>query len=396
MEPLLAPVEGTRAPWNESDISDGIVEGTRRNGFYPSRPLGRAGHVMTGVATDLAGRMEAALAAFIDDQSLPQEAEELGSVLGSLREYVLRSGKRARPVFCYWGWRGAGEEDCPEIVSAAASLELFHAFALIHDDIMDGSETRRGGPAMHRRLADQHSRNGWRGTSEAFGTATGILLGDLCLMWADELLNHSGLDARRLAAARWVYDVMRTEVVAGQYLDVLETARGDGSVERSLAIARLKTARYTVQRPLQLGGALAGATRETLIAYSRFGIPLGEAFQMRDDVLGVYGDPAVTGKSATDDLCEGKPTVLIAQAVRHATPVQRARIRALYGDPDLQEPEAEELREIITATGALARTEDMINERAERAFAALRSAPIESEARQALKELAEKAVARTR
>ncbi|MEV0618782.1 polyprenyl synthetase family protein [Nonomuraea sp. NPDC050404] len=345
---------------------------------------------------DLAGRVEVALAEFLDGQSTPPGAEELSSVLGCLREYVLRDGKRVRPVFCYWGWRGAGGEDCPQIVSAAASLELFHAFALIHDDIMDDADTRRGGPAMHRLLAEEHVRNGWRGPPGAFGTATGILLGDLCLMWADELLHHSGLDARRLARGRWAYDLMRTEIVAGQYLDVLETARRDGDVRRSLTIARLKTAAYTVQRPLHLGAALAGAGREVLGAYSRFAIPLGEAFQMRDDVLGVYGDPAVTGKSAMDDMHEGKPTVLIGQAVRHATAEQRARIRALYGDPELGHGGAAELREIIAATGALEHTENMIGRRTERAFAALHGAPIRQEARQALLGLAERAVERTR
>ncbi|MDP9418075.1 MAG: polyprenyl synthetase family protein, partial [Actinomycetota bacterium] len=234
--------------------------------------------------------------------------DELTPLLGAAHD-LLRGGKRLRAAFCYWGWRGVGGSDCDEVVRAAAALELFHAAALIHDDVMDDSDTRRGMPAAHRRFAALHRGHGWLGSPDEYGVAGAILLGDLCLCWSDEMLATSGVTPDRLGAGRRVFDVMRTQLMGGQYLDMLEQARADTSVERARTVVRFKTAKYTVEHPLLLGGELAGAAPELLAAYTAYGLPLGEAYQLRDDMLGVFGDPASTGKPAGDDLREGKRTV---------------------------------------------------------------------------------------
>lgn len=340
-------------------------------------------------------RCDAELAAYFDRQGPGWPDGAPRGVFDTLRRFVLAGGKRLRPMFCYWGWRGAGQPDCAHIVAAAAALELFHAFALIHDDIMDGSDRRRGQPSVHRTFADLHARRSWRGDPNAYGRSAALLCGDLCAAWADQMFHESGLPAERIHQGYRVYSTMRTEVIAGQYLDLV-SAVGNGSVASALTVIRMKAARYTVTRPLQIGGGLAGAGEALQAAYAAFGDPLGDAFQLRDDVLGVFGDPAVTGKSALDDLREGKATVMITLARDRADRDQAARLRALFGNPTLDAAGAQELRAIIVETGALDRIEQMIRVRAEAAMAALDQAPVTTDARTALAALAASAVDRDR
>ena len=309
-------------------------------------------------------------------------------------EALMRGGKRLRPSFCAWAYVGAGGADLDAGLRAAAALEMVQACALVHDDVMDGSDRRRGIPTAHRRFASMHRRGGWLGDPERFGTGAAILLGDLCLGWADELLYRCGLDAATLQHAKPVYDLMRAEVMAGQYLDLLEQAQAVASPERVLRVVRFKSAKYTVERPLHLGALLAGAGHDRLAPLSDYGLPLGEAFQLRDDVLGVYGDPQMTGKPAGDDLREGKRTLLVALAMERATPAQVARLREGLGDPDLGNEAIHDLRGIIEATGALAAVESVIAERTEQAVAALTDAGLSPEATAALADLAVAATSR--
>jgi geranylgeranyl diphosphate synthase type I len=274
---------------------------------------------------------------------------------------LLRGGKRLRPAFCYWGWRAAGADDCPGIRQASASLELLQACALIHDDVMDGSDTRRGQPSVHRRFAALHRGSEWLGSPEAFGVGAAILVGDLCLSWADEMLLTSALPDDALRRGKAVYDEMRTELMAGQYLDLLEQAHGGGSRARAMRVVRYKSAKYTIERPLHLGASLAGGSAVLSAGLSAYGLPLGEAFQLRDDVLGVFGDPDVTGKPAGDDLREGKRTVLIATAMERASSAQAESLRSGLGDPGLGADGVTELRAIIEDTGARAETEAAID-----------------------------------
>ncbi len=320
----------------------------------------------------------------------------LAPVADALESFVLNGGKRMRPAFAYWGYRGCDGPDCPEVMAAITALELLHAGALIHDDVMDASDTRRGEPAVHRRFATRHAEQDWSGDPRRFGENAAILLGDLCLVWSDEMLNQSGVTPSRLAAARPYFDSMRTEVMAGQYLDVWAQASRDSSAAQASKVVRYKSAKYTVERPLLIGAALAGAAAEQLIAYSGYGLALGEAFQLRDDVLGVCGEESETGKPTGGDLREGKRTYLVAAAMESADESQRAAMDTLLGDPKLDDAGVRQLQEIISATGSLARTEERISSLTSQALAALESADFDPEAVTALRDLAAAAAYRSR
>ncbi|MGW0434401.1 polyprenyl synthetase family protein [Micromonospora sp. NPDC003197] len=346
-----------------------------------------------GLAEDLRSRFDARLAAFLDRQEPDWPDSTPRDVFTTLRRFVLAGGKRLRPSFCYWGWRAAGGPDGTPIVTAAAALELFHAFALIHDDIMDGSDQRRGEPSVHRRFTELHSQSQWRGDPTSYGRSTALLCGDLCAAWADQMFHECGLGTEQMLRGYRMFAAMRTEVIAGQYLDLVSGV-DDGSVENALTVIRLKSGRYTITRPLQIGAALAGAGPELMDGFAAFGDPLGDAFQLRDDVLGVFGDPAVTGKSTLDDLREGKPTVMMGLVRDAANRRQTARLTALFGNPYLDAAGAAELRGIIVDTGALRRVEEMIRVRADAALVELAEMPMTQEARAALAALAAEAIDR--
>ncbi len=345
---------------------------------------------------DLRARVEKALAAFLGQQRtlLVGIDAALEPVADAIEAFVMGGGKRLRPAFAYWGFRGAGGVDCDEVVGAVAALEFVQASALIHDDVMDASDTRRGEPAVPRRFATRHVHHAWAGDAEGFGAGSAILLGDLCLAWSDELLRSSGLDTAALLRARPDFDLMRTEVIAGQYLDVHAQVTGDTSLQRASTVARYKSAKYTVERPLLLGAAIADASDEIRSAYSGFGLPLGEAFQLRDDILGVFGDPTLTGKPAGDDLREGKRTYLVAAAVAAADPAIAEQLRRGLGDRDLDDAGVHRLREIIVATGALDRTEQRIASLTETALDTLGRITLTAEATTMLAELAQAATRR--
>jgi geranylgeranyl diphosphate synthase type I len=353
----------------------------------PEHPLDRV---------DLRARVAKALDAFLVSQqpTLDSISEDITPIAEAIGEFV-DGGKRLRPAFCYWGWRAAGGADCDEILAAAAALELLQACALVHDDVMDGSDRRRGAPSVHRKFGSLHRVSGWHGNPESFGVAAAILLGDLCLVWSEQMINTSGLDHAALLRGRPVHDRMRVELMTGQYLDVVEQAMGGVSVERALRVARYKSAKYTIEEPLLMGAAFADGSAEVSAALSAYGLPLGEAFQLRDDVLGVFGDPSTTGKPAGDDLREGKRTVLVAATLSRADAGESAVIRRHLGDAGLEAEDVERLREIISSTGALAEVERMIDERTARALAALGSPGLDPVAAGVLTELAGIATARS-
>jgi geranylgeranyl diphosphate synthase, type I len=349
------------------------------------------------VPGELRDRIEAALRHFLASAGteLDAIAEELEPLTETAARFVLDSGKRLRPAFCYWGARAVGAPDSDATIRAAASLELLQACALVHDDVIDRSATRRGQPSVHEQFAALHVGRGWVGDAGDFGEATAILLGDLFLVWSATMFATSGVDDAALARARPIADAMRVELMAGQYLDVVEQARGGGSVDRALRVARFKAAKYTVERPLHLGAALGDGGADAFQTFSAYGLPLGEAFQLRDDLLGVFGDPAVTGKPAGDDLREGKRTVLIALALEAASAPGRATLESHLGDPDLDGAGVEELREVVTGSGAASTVEGMIATRVESALAALQAGDFDPTAQTALISLAGAATRRT-
>jgi geranylgeranyl diphosphate synthase type I len=324
---------------------------------------------------------------------------DIDPIMGSISNLVT-GGKRLRALMCYWGWRGAGgDPGAQQIVTAGSALELFQAAALIHDDIIDRSDTRRGGPSVHRRFSQLHDAQGWALDSERFGHAAAILTGDLCLSFSEEAFTDIGEQAASGSRARLIFNLMRAEVMAGQYLDILEEVAGPvrdraGAVNRAQSIIRFKSAKYSTEHPLALGGALAGASDGLLRGYSAFALPLGEAFQLRDDILGVFGDPVATGKPAGDDLREGKRTVLVALALDQASAVESAFIDAKLGSPDLGDEDVAEIRRIIEESGALQATEVLIGEFGTAAFDALEMLPLDELPKTALRRLAEATVSR--
>ncbi|QSB03896.1 polyprenyl synthetase family protein [Natronoglycomyces albus] len=324
-------------------------------------------------AAKLTTRVEAELEVFLARQRdiIVQIDPVLQAYADAVADYVLRGGKRMRPTFAYWGYRGAAGVDCPEVVRGVAALELLQAAALIHDDLIDDSDTRRGQPSIHRRFEALHRDKGWYGQAKHFGSSAAILLGDLCFVWSDEMFTSCGMPMDVLIDARGDFDLMRTQVSAGQYLDVLAGARRDTSVDTAVKVAQFKAAKYTVEQPLLIGASLAGAPMELRRHYSRLGLALGEAFQLRDDVLGVYGDPRQTGKPAGDDLREGKYTYLVAKAFANADSDQKQLLESRLGDRELDAGAVENLRGVLIDTGALKATEDRIELLAQEAREAL-------------------------
>ncbi|MFD7836811.1 polyprenyl synthetase family protein [Streptomyces sp. NPDC059761] len=331
---------------------------------------------------------------FFTAKGIAAGQSELRGLTEMLRTFTAE-GKRLRPLLCAVGWRavgGAGDRDA--LLYVAACLELFHSFALIHDDVMDRSATRRGRPTVHRAFAERHPATAAPGRCERFGENAAILLGDLALVWSDELLLAGDMTRSQALAVMPLVAEMRTELMLGQYLDLRATGEMTADVEATLQVNRFKTAKYTIERPLHIGAALAGADEGAMDAFSRYALPLGEAFQLRDDLLGVYGDPQVTGKSRLDDLREGKRTTLLALALRAADPRQAARLRALVGQPDLDEEGGEAIRSVLAATGARQAVERMIEDRREQALRALEASPFTPEAIRVLADIAVTATVR--
>ncbi len=329
-------------------------------------------------------RVEARILALLDDELARwQEVDpDLEDPLASLRDLVLAGGKRLRPAFCHWAFVGAGgDPDDPRVIDAGAALELLHTFALVHDDIMDGSDRRRGLPAVHRQFMAEHERRHGQGEARRYGEGVAILVGDFAFVYADVLMADMG------DAARTVYDELRIELCVGQYLDLVGTA-GDGyDPVQAGRIGRYKSGKYTVERPLHLGAAMAGRADDLSGPLSAFGLPLGAAFQLRDDLLGVFGDASVTGKPVGDDLREGKLTPLTAAAHARAQGAD-AELLARIGAVDLADDEVRALQDLLVRVGANDEIEARIETLVEEALAALDAAPITEEARVSLAELA--------
>ncbi|HET9021903.1 MAG TPA: polyprenyl synthetase family protein [Ornithinibacter sp.] len=353
-------------------------------------------------SADLRRRVQACLDAELATQAevLAELGPDVEDLLASVAA-LLRGGKRLRAAFLYWGHRAAGRPDSDALVRLASAMELFQAAALIHDDVMDDSDTRRGMPAAHRALAAHHAARGWDGDGDRFGLAGAVLAGNLCLTWTDEVYATSGLDAEDLARGRPMFDRMRTQLMAGQFLDVVESMRpwegvdADERVERAGRVIRYKSAKYSVEHPLLIGATTGGLDASGLDALSRYGLDLGRAFQLRDDLLGVFGDPEATGKPAGDDLREGKRTVLLAHALAGAEAAGRTRLEQLVGRVDLDAGQVDELRAIIEGSGAVDLVEQEISRLAAEARAAVCEAPsVDPTAREALLELVDVATAR--
>lgn len=357
-------------------------------------------------------RVQQELDSFCDKQSADFAgiSEDLVTVVDFTRS-LLKGGKRFRALFCYYAWSASLKDNPPNktelagIVGIAASLEMFHAAALVHDDLLDQSDLRRGAPAIHKRFEQLHTQKSWAGSPERFGVAGSVLVGDLMLGWSSEIFGNALLNSRNKeveAACRDEFSLMRVEVMAGQYLDVLEenaaqTRSISEAVGRAEKVILYKTAKYSIEAPLRIGAAFAGADQAELKVFTNFGIPLGMAFQLRDDVLGVFGDSEVTGKPTGDDLREGKRTVLVAltkEELEKKSPSMITTFEELLTSRNLATEQISFLQKLIKDSTALAKTERMITELGDRALEALQLADLEESAKQMLNKLALKVINR--
>lgn len=340
---------------------------------------------------DFRADVQSSIASFLKSKRAQlARIDELGVDLEDVASKLLSGGKRMRPEFCRLAWHSVADYWDPAmsqadtdaanltLVRVGTALELFQAAALVHDDIIDHSDTRRGMPSAHRAFQAMHSNRNWDQNPAEFGTSAAILLGDILLQWATEefttALFSSTSDGAPLAAS--IFYAMCTEVSAGQYLDLSaeqawRTMSSPDSKAMATKINLYKSAGYSIKYPCLIGAALAGANTDQMDALATFGMALGEAFQLRDDVLGVFGDESVTGKPAGDDLREGKRTLLViltrdlvASNVLHV-------IDDLLGDPTLDAQQIELLRQTIQASGALDKIEARIEELRNQALAAL-------------------------
>jgi geranylgeranyl diphosphate synthase, type I len=363
-----------------------------------------AEEVLASVDADLPTAVTEALRRFLDArrETCTALAPEFADAVDDLADLALGGGKRLRPTFAWWGWRaarGPAAADGPHpgvVLHAVAALELIQACALVHDDLIDDSLLRRGKPTVHAVWTARHRERGWIGSSERLGAAVAILVGDVALAWADDMLRAAGLDAAALARATPVWESMRTELLTGQFLDVVGHATDLSTPEGVLRISRYKTAAYTIERPLHLGAALADADDDIVAAYRGFGTDLGIAFQLRDDLLGVFGDPTVTGKPAGDDLREGKRTLLVALARQHPDRAAAAPLEHALGKPDLTPEEVGAARDALTDLGVVAEVEERIAALTTSALDALDGVDLDPDARTRLVALATAAVQRTR
>jgi geranylgeranyl diphosphate synthase, type I len=361
---------------------------------------GTALSVEAAATVELTGAVTDRLRRYLHDRRTETAyiGADYGVLIAALEDFVLNGGKRLRPAFAYWGWRAVatGEPD-PEVLLLFSALELLHACALVHDDVIDDSSTRRGRPTAHIHFAALHRDRNWRGSADRFGISAAILLGDLALAWADDIVFGADIPPEAQRRVHRVWADIRTEVLGGQYLDIVAEAGAAESIASAMNVDTFKTACYTVTRPLQLGVAAAADRPDVQAVFDQFGTDLGVAFQLRDDVLGVFGDPAVTGKPSGDDLRSGKRTVLLAEAVELADksdPLAANVLRSSIG-AQLTDAQVGELRDVIESVGALAAAEQRIAALTQRALATLAAAPINAAAKAGLSELAKVATNRT-
>jgi geranylgeranyl diphosphate synthase type I len=267
-----------------------------------------------------------------------------------------------RSTFMYLGWL-SGAADSDEALYASASLELLHAFALLQDDVMDDSPSRRGRPAAHIQFGEWHRKRDLSGSPQRFGDSAAILLGDLCLIWAEQMFRESGVEYRRLQQVLPRYDAMRTELALGQFADLASDVRDLPSMAVVLEVARRKSGNYTVRRPLEIGAAMSGCSDRTLSGLGRYGTAIGEAFQLRDDLLGVFGSEAVTGKPIGQDLVERKATSVVIAAHQLADAPTRRQLTELMNNGELDDTAIDRWRTLIVTTGAVQWIEDLISDR---------------------------------
>jgi len=317
--------------------------------------------------------------------------EDLETVFDEIESLVLGGGKRLRPQFAHWGWVAAGGDPSGgQQFRIGAAIELLHVFALFHDDVIDDAETRRGNTTTHRRMSDMHSAEQMAGESRRFGEGAAILIGDITYVMSDKLMDDVS------PSARSIWHDLRMEMNIGQYLDTLGSARRERRIEIAERICRYKSAKYTIERPLHLGAVAANQDSGTnlMSMLSAYGLPLGDAFQMRDDMLGAFGDSLVTGKPVGGDFLEGKPTPMLARAYALASASQ-LKILDTIGMPGMSSDDVSAVQEVVSATGVIAEMESLIVSLRDEAVTSLDVKQLRGDSYTALVELADAVTQRT-
>jgi geranylgeranyl diphosphate synthase type I len=314
---------------------------------------------------EIRAQIDLALEKFLSSNlsQISQISPDLADCAKALQDFALNSGKRFRPTFTIVAAIATGADPSEKLYKAAIALELIHVCALIHDDLMDGSDTRRGVPAIHKRFESIHLANSWKGKADNFGSGAAILIGDLALVLADKALHEAEISNNNFSQVSKIYDELKIELMAGQFLDVFEQTQSNNNLDRALKIATFKSGKYSVERPLHFGAALTTDQShfgEFEHIFSEYGIPLGIAFQLRDDLLGVFGDPAITGKPVGDDIREGKRTALIALAMPALNPKEQDLLNSSLGRADLNEGQVKEIQALLINSGAVSEIESII------------------------------------
>lgn len=314
-------------------------------------------------------------------EMLPQSQ----ALVGAVANFIGSPGKRLRPAFMVYGYRAAGGRENERILGASIALELLHSFALIHDDIMDRSPLRRGAPAVHEQFSREHRQKNWKGDAGHYGTSQAILAGDLALSWADDILHQSGFPQKLLEHAIERYALMKTELILGQYLDLLYANTGRQLTKPEIELIQTyKSSRYTIGHPLLLGAILAGAEEGLQKTLSRYAIPLGRAFQIHDDILGTFGSLKEVGKPTNSDIREGKQTILFYLARQRANPTEGQVLEAVLGNPRATSNEVQQVKEIILKTGALQEAREQAATLTRQARRALQGTDLEEKVREFL------------
>ncbi|MCK0176193.1 polyprenyl synthetase family protein [Mycolicibacterium sp. F2034L] len=364
-----------------SGVGDRLIASLRPVATRPPRP--EPGPGFEAWRGDLRRATIDALREFVGDRCVSELRLTGVDIAADVLFDFIGDGKFLRSTFTYLGWLAGAEPD-DAAIRAAASFELLHIFALLQDDVMDDSPMRRGRPSAHVRFADWHRAHGLGGSADRFGASAAVLLGDLCLVWAGQMLRESGLPAAALERALPRYDAMRTELAVGQFADLVNDAGGRPTLENVLDVARRKSGNYTVRRPLEIGGALAGCPEATLGLLGRYGAAVGEAFQLRDDLLGIFGAPAITGKPAGGDLAERKATSVVMAAHKLAEPAVRRQLTELMARRDLDENDIVRWQNLIAATGAVDWIEQLIESRMSHALERIHTSRLDDSVRAAL------------
>jgi len=322
---------------------------------------------------DFRDQLETRLQQWLTEKEAEAAAESGASreLTETLTRFVARDGKRIRPALLYYTYSACGGQSDEKVMPMAMSVELLHTYLLIHDDIMDHADVRRGEPAAHVIYTELHRDQGWQGSSEHFGESVAILLGDLAQTYSLELYSSVDLAPEVAGEFRQQFSVMCQEVVLGQYLEMTAGYREHLEEDELLRVLRMKSGRYSVERPVQLGYLLAGAPEATRQALEVYGLQMGEAFQLQDDLLGMFGDAKTVGKPVGADLVEGKFTLVIHHAMRHLADTDRAVLQRALGNPNLDPDEMARVQGLIEASGARQKVQDMVEERLNQAREAL-------------------------